>query len=120
VTEVNEGGTFTLSATATDRDAADKLNFSWKQLSGTAATLANAATATASVTAPSITSGSENLVFEVAVTDGTATTKSTVTVKVNDVPAPVVVTPTKNSSGGSLGWFALLLAPLALLRRRTK
>ena len=42
------------------------------------------------------------------------------TVKVNDVPAPVVVTPEKKSSGGSLGWFTLLLAPLALLRRRSK
>ena len=120
VAELNEGGSFTLTATATDRDSADKLSFSWKQLSGTAATLTNAATATASVTAPSIASGSENLVFEVAVTDGTATTKSTVTVKVNDVPAPVVVTPPKQSSGGSMGWFALLLAPFALLRRRRK
>lgn len=120
VAELNEGGSFTLTAAATDRDAADKLSFSWKQLSGTAATLTNATTATASVTAPSIASGSENLVFEVAVTDGTATTKSTVTVKVNDVPAPEVVTPTKKSGGGSMNWFALLLAPLALLRRRSK
>lgn len=119
VTEVNEGGTFTLTAAATDRDTADKLSFSWKQLSGTAATLTNAATATASVTAPSIASGSENLVFEVAVTDGTATTKSTVTVKVNDVPVPEVVNPPKQNSGG-MGWIALWLAPLALSRRRTK
>ena len=120
VAELNEGGSFTLTAAATDRDAADKLSFSWKQLSGTAATLTNANTATASVTAPSIASGSENLVFEVAVTDGTATTKSTVTVKVNDVPAPEVITPTKKGGGGSMNWFALLLAPLALLRRRSK
>ncbi|TXH95175.1 MAG: GlyGly-CTERM sorting domain-containing protein [Rheinheimera sp.] len=120
VAELNEGGSFTLTASATDRDTADKLAFSWKQLSGTAATLTNANTATASVTAPSIASGSENLVFEVAVTDGTATTKSTVTVKVNDVPAPEVVTPTKKSGGGSMGWFSLLLAPLALLRRRSR
>ena len=120
VAEVNEAGTFTLTAAATDRDTADKLSYSWTQLSGTAATLANATTATATVTAPSIASGSENLVFEVSVSDGTAATKSTVTVKVNDVPAPVVVTPEKKSSGGSLGWFTLLLAPLALLRRRSK
>ncbi len=120
VAEINEAGSFTLTAAATDRDATDKLSFNWKQLSGTAATITNAATATASVTAPSIASGSEDLVFEVAVTDGKATTKSTVTVKVNDVPAPVVVTPTKKSGGGSMGWFTLLLAPLALLRRRNK
>ena len=116
---VNEAGSFTLTATATDRDTADKLTYSWKQVSGTAATLANAGTATATVTAPSISTASEDLVFEVSVSDGTATTKSTVTVKVNDVPVPVEVKPVKKG-GGSFGWFTLLLAPLALLRRRNK
>jgi hypothetical protein len=41
-----------------------------------------------------------------------------VTVTVNDVPAPVVTPTKKKSSGGSTGLFALLLLPLALLRRR--
>jgi len=117
--QVNETGSVTLTATATDRDPATKLSYSWKQLSGTAATLANASSATATVTAPSISSASEDLVFEVTVSDGTASVKSTVTVKVNDVPVPVEVKPVKKG-GGSLGWFTLLLVPLALLRRRSK
>ena len=52
-------------------------------------------------------------------------TKETATITVAAAPAPVVPVaepqpePTKKSSG-SLGWFALILAPLALLRNRRK
>lgn len=118
-TVVNEGGAVNLWATGIDANN-DELTYTWTQTSGTEVTLALSGDSMnlASFTAPEITSGSEDLVFDVMVNDGTETVTSSVTVTVNDVPAPVVTPTKKKSSGGSTGLFALLLLPLALLRRR--
>jgi large repetitive protein len=110
---VNEGGSVALSVEASDPNG-DALTYTWTQVSGSAATLTGADTAALSFTAPSV-SATETLVFEVAVSDGTATVTDSVTVTVKDIPAP---TPVKKSSGGSTGLIALLLLPLAILRRR--
>jgi hypothetical protein len=117
-TSVAEGGSITLSAEGIDTD---ELTYTWTQTSGTTATITGADTATLSITAPQVSAGGDNLVFEVSVNDGTASVLKTVTVAVSDVPAPAVVTPpAKKSSGGSTSWLALLLLPLTLLRRRNQ
>jgi hypothetical protein len=112
VAAVNEGGTAKLTVAARDANAADKLTYSWVQTSGSKATITNGNTAEATVTAPQVTA-SETLGFEVTVSDGKDSVKSAVSLKVTNVPA----TPPKKSSG-SFGWMALLMLPLALLRRR--
>ena len=112
VAAVNEGGTAKLTVAARDANAADKLTYSWVQTSGAKATIANGNTAEATVTVPQVTA-SETLGFEVTVSDGKDSVKSAVSLKVTNVPA----TPPKKSSG-SFGWMALLMLPLALLRRR--
>jgi hypothetical protein len=114
---VNEGTAVTLSATATDGND-DDLTYSWVQTSGTAATLAGADTATATFSAPDISFGSDTLEFALTVNDGTGSVTETVSVVVNNIPAPVVVSQKSSSGGGSTGLIALLLLPLALFRRR--
>lgn len=119
VAEVNEGGDVKLTAVAQDANASDTLTYSWVQLSGTAATITNATAAEATVKAPQV-SATETLSFEVTVSDGKDSVKSTVALKVNNVPTPPpAVNPPKKSSG-SFGWLSLMLLPLALLRRRRK
>ena len=106
-----------LSVVAEDPDN-QSLTYSWSQVSGSTATLANADQATATFTAPSITTD-ETLVFEVTVSDGVTSAKKQVSVNVTNVADAAAVQP-KKSSGGSMGWLALLLAPLAMLRRRKR
>ncbi|WP_306519158.1 rhombosortase-dependent M36 family metallopeptidase [Rheinheimera sp.] len=117
---VNEGADVTLSVTATDANSTDTLTYSWKQTAGTAATITNADKAQATVKAPQLTTASEEIKFEVTVSDGKDAVKSTVAVKVNDVPAPVVPVTKPKSSGGHFGWFSLVLLPVLWLRRRNK
>jgi hypothetical protein len=114
---VNEGTSVDLSVEANDPNS-DELTYSWAQVSGASAEITGGDTSAISFTAPSLASGSDTLVFEVSVNDGKDTVMNTVSVTVNDIPAPVTPTVTKKSGGGSTGFLALLLLPLALLRRR--
>ena len=70
---------------------------------------------------PAAITADEELVFEVAVSDGvtTVTQQSTVMVK-NEAVATVPVTEAKSSGGGSFGFIALLLTPLVWFNRRRK
>ncbi len=111
-TTLKESATGTLSAVATDRNG-DALSYGWTQLSGPTATLSGTNTATLTFTPGSISADTQ-LVFELAVSDGSATTKETVQVQVTN-EADVVA---KKSSSGSAGFIALLLMPLVALRRR--
>ncbi|MEI8618593.1 GlyGly-CTERM sorting domain-containing protein [Pseudoalteromonas sp. B193] len=117
--EITESATGTITATATDRNG-QTLTYAWTQVSGSAATLTGTDTATLSFTPAAITAD-EELVFEVAVSDGvtTVTQQSTVMVK-NEAVATVPVTESKSSGGGSFGFIALLLTPLVLFNRRRK
>jgi len=110
----NEGASVTLNANATDIDG-DTLTYTWTQKSGPAIAV-TATTGTVTVTAPTVTANG-TAVFEVVANDGkVASAPATVTLNIADVPPPVVQ-PAKKSSG-SFGWMALLLLPVALLRRR--
>ncbi len=110
----NEGASVTLNANGTDIDG-DTLTYTWTQKSGPAIAI-TATTGTVAVTAPTVTANTA-VVFEVVANDGkVASAPATVTLNIADVPAPVVQ-PAKKSSG-SFGWMALLLLPVALLRRR--
>ncbi|MCL1049910.1 rhombosortase-dependent M36 family metallopeptidase [Shewanella abyssi] len=115
-TSVNEGDIITLSSVTVDANAADSHTYSWKQTAGTTATLTGADTSEATFTAPNVTS-SETLEFTLTVNDGTDDVMSEINIYVKDVPE--VAKPTSNSSsGGSMGWIALMLLPFAAFRRR--
>ena len=83
----DEGTAVNLSATGADGDGTI-VSFSWQQESGTAVTITNADMANASFVAPMV-AASEDLIFQVTVTDDDgATGLDTVTVTVNDVTPP--------------------------------
>lgn len=116
--EISESETGTITASASDRNG-DTLTFAWTQVSGSAATLSGEDTATLSFTPAAITAD-EDLVFEVAVSDGTATVMQQTTVTVKNEAEPVAPVVEKKSSSGSVGFIALLLAPLVWFNRRRK
>ena len=91
---VGEGKTITVSASATDPEG-DNVSFTINGVPGN----------TYSMTAPG-TNSDTTVSFEVVASDGLNTTTETVSVTVTD------------KSGGSMGWLALLLVPVAFLRRR--
>jgi hypothetical protein len=73
--------------------------------------------------------GFESVTMEVVAIDttGNVSEAAEVTVSINNLadeaseqPAPVEPVEPRRSSGGSMGWIALLLAPVAFLRRRVK
>ena len=101
------GDTVTLDASSSKDADGDKLTYSW---SGPG-TIANANAAKATVTG--LSAGSH--VFTVTVSDGKAQSTATVTVTVAAAPVTTTPEPAKSSSGGSFGWWSLLL--LGLLRR---
>ena len=113
---VNEGDSVTLSSVTVDANAADSHTYSWVQTAGTAATLTGADTHEATFTAPTVAS-SETLEFSLTVNDGTGDVVSEINVYVKDVPE-VAKPASDSSSGGSMGWIALMLLPFAAFRRR--
>ncbi len=117
---IREGQSASITATGSDAEG-DALTYSWTQTSGPSVALSGADTATATFTAPQVTTGT-TLTFDVVANDGTvnsATATSTVTVT-NTPPAP----PTTSGGGGGGGSLPIwLVAALGLLvgakRRRT-
>jgi len=121
-TQANAGATVSLQVTATDEDG-DSLSYQWQQTSGTAVTLQNATTASASFVAPA---QNASLDFTLTVSDnrGGSTVQSlTVQVKAADAVTPPVTPPaTSGGSGGSLtgGWWLLLACGVAIRRQAAR
>jgi MYXO-CTERM domain-containing protein len=86
----NEREIVMLSASASDADG-DALTYAWVQTSGTPVGLSGANTELALFTAPDTASG-ETLTFMLTVSDGTLTTRDTVSVSVNPINLAPVVT----------------------------
>jgi len=95
-TSVDEGQSYTVTASATDADG-DDVTITINGVERTSFT----------DTAPS-NEQSNRVTVLVTASDGIETTTESVTIRVND------------KSGGSMGWIALLLAPAVYLRRRMK
>lgn len=121
---INEGTSGQLSVAVTDRNASDTLTYKWTQVSGPSVSISDADKASASFSTSSISFDAAKvnaeLVFQVEVSDGSVTTTAQTSFVVNKqataAPAPL---PT-SSGGGSMGLFAMLLLPFAMLRRRRK
>ncbi len=84
VTAVNLDGTGSSDA---DNDA---LTYEWTQTSGTAVTISNSTSASASFTSPDVVAGApETLTFSLRVNDGTENRSDTVNVRIEENEAPV-------------------------------
>lgn len=79
---VSEGTTVQLDATVADVDG-DTVTITWSQTSGTTVALSSASVEDPSFLAPDVGS-SEDLIFEIAASDGSATTTDTVTITITD------------------------------------
>jgi hypothetical protein len=116
---VKEDDTFTLEVEASDPNA-DELTYTWTQTSGPTATMTGGDTAMPTFVAPSFDSETgldTELTFNVVVSDGIDSVSADTTVAVAQKPDFKVES---GGSGGSTGIIALLLLPLAMLRRRFK
>ena len=82
---VTESATVQLDGSATDADG-DMMTITWSQTSGTTVTLSSTSDEDPTFEAPDVAS-SEVLVFEISVTDGTATSTDTVSITVRDPSA---------------------------------
>lgn len=90
--QVAGGSTVTLNAGASTDGDGDTLLYTWTQLSGPTVTLAGAATANPTFTAPPRTTVNQVMVFQVAVRDGIAPpVNATVAITVPANAAPVAV-----------------------------
>ncbi|MDS0217794.1 Ig-like domain-containing protein [Pseudidiomarina andamanensis] len=102
------GDTVRLDASGSSDADGDTLTYDWQVVSGSGVTLSGANSATASFTAPEVTTAT-TVQVRLIVSDGMATAEQTVSVS---------VTPPEKSSG-AMGWLLVLLAlPLVWLRRR--
>jgi hypothetical protein len=109
---VKEGTEVTLNGSGSDPDG-DTLTMTWEQTAGTSVTLIDG-----TFTAPQVTS-SEVLIFTLTVSDNKLSSTDTVHITVNNIAdtdtKPII---DKDSSGGSVGWFALMFCVLFILRQK--
>lgn len=118
VTSVKEGTSFTLSVDATDPNSGDELTYQWSEVTESGVSITNSDTKTATFKAPLVAPGDKTIELKVVVSDGVDSVSKSFNVNVTDI-VPVETSKSK-SSGGSTGIIALLLLPLAMLRRRFK
>lgn len=95
---VDENTAVPLDGSSSSDPDSDPLTYAWTQVSGPAVTLSDAATATPSFTAPFVSAGGADLIFEVTVDDGyQGTADDTVVIHVqskNDPPLASAAQPT--------------------------
>jgi len=118
---VLEMTTVQLSGVGSDPDAGDVLTYSWLQTGGTAVTLSNATSATASFMAPDVAAGvPEILSFQLTVTDAAGlASNDSVAVTVQEPAAVVTISgtmlyefPTPNNNCNGLNFGNIQLRPI--------
>lgn len=117
-TSVNESSQITLNALATDIDN-DVLRYEWRQTSGLAVAMSGQNSSSVSLTMPQV-DRKQSITIAIYVFDGEKEVSFATTLTIEDNNPPIVSgSPTSESGGGSLGFYALLSGLLiALLRRR--
>ncbi|MBT1445026.1 S8 family serine peptidase [Shewanella sp. JM162201] len=106
-----EGMRIKLDGSVSSDANGDALTYEWTQLGGKTVKVQKDAPALTFIT-PYTDGSPETLSFNLKVTDTQGNSDSTL--------VSVSVTPNNRPDGGSLGWLALVLAPLAFLRRKLK
>ena len=106
---VRSGVVVTLDGTQSNDPDGDALTYQWLQTSGTAVTLSNANAASATFTAPDVTSDTL-LRFQLTVSDNRGLANVSTT-------SVTVRKPGKSGGGGSLSWLLLALLTATLLKR---
>lgn len=95
---VSENSPVTLTGSGSSDPDSDPLTYSWVQVGGTTVTLADATTATPTLTTPFVSPGGEALTFELTVNDGYGGTDTDVVVvnvqNINDPPDASLARPT--------------------------
>ena len=112
---VTSGAQVTLDGSGSNDPDNDALTYQWTQISGDAVTLSNAATATASFTAPTVTSD-RLLRFRLTVSDGQLQSSATVSVTVQRAGGGGGLN-NRGGGGGSAGWLVLLGLLVAARRK---
>jgi len=112
---VASGASVSLDGTGSNDPDGDNLTYEWTQLSGPSVTLANAASATATFTAPNVSSDSL-LRFELTVNDGFLQSSAETAVTVQKQSGG-----NKKKGGGAIHWLTLviLLSVIAIHNRQS-
>jgi hypothetical protein len=85
---VDEGAAVTLQGTASGDPDGDALTYSWTQVGGPAVALSDPTSAVPAFTAPEVGPGGATLVFQLVVSDGSASATDLVTITVRDGNQP--------------------------------
>ncbi|MBY5923391.1 S8 family serine peptidase [Ferrimonas balearica] len=114
--EVQSPATVELSAEGSQGAEGETLSYQWQQLSGPTLTLSGSDSETLSITVPALSSDQQAEIALVVITE--SGTSLPVVATLNLAAEPVAQPGSGGGSGGSMGWFALLLLGAALGRRR--